>query len=140
MKYIDILLKEAKKAYKKGNVPVAAIIIKDNKLIAKAHNTKNTSNIAINHAELICIKKACKKLKTWYLNECEMIVTLKPCDMCIAAIAESRIKKVSYILDSNYDLNINKNKENIKFKKIDSKEKEFLLLLSNFFKNIRNSD
>ena len=136
--FIDIALDEAKKAYSEGNVPVGAVIVCNNKLIACAHNTKNTSKIAVNHAEILCIIEACKKLNSWYLNDCELFVTLKPCDMCIAAIAESRIHKVYYLIDSNYDVNLNKNKDNIIFDKIDYNNDEYLSMLSAFFMDKRN--
>ena len=115
MNFMDIAIKEAEKAYKKGNVPVGCVIVCDNKVISKAHNTKNTSNISINHAEILAIRKACKKLNSWYLNNCELYVTLKPCKMCESAIAESRISKVNYLLDSNYEDNINKNLSKIEY-------------------------
>ena len=109
--FIDVALNEAKKAYAEGNVPIGAAIVCNNKLIASAHNTKNTSKIAVNHAEILCIVEACKKLNSWYLNDCELFVTLKPCDMCMAAIAESRIRNVFYLLNSNYNNNLSKNRE-----------------------------
>ena len=101
-KYLNILLKLSKKTAKKGNVPVAAIIVKKDKIIAKAYNKKNVSNISIDHAEMIAIKKACKKIKSWRLNECQMYVTLEPCKMCMAAIIESRISQVIYLTNSTY--------------------------------------
>ena len=136
--FIDVALNEAKKAYAEGNVPIGAAIVFNNKLIASAHNTKNTSKIAVNHAEILCIVEACKKLNSWYLNDCELFVTLKPCDMCMAAIAESRIQKVYYLIDSNYEVNLKKNKDNINFDKIDYNNDEYLGMLSDFFRDKRN--
>ena len=95
-KYMDIAIKEAEKAYKKGEVPVGAIIVKDGKVIAKAHNTKETKRCAVNHAEILCIIKASKKLKTWHLDNCEMYVTLEPCMMCTGSIILSRIHAIYY--------------------------------------------
>ena len=89
-------LNEAKKALKKDEVPVGAIIVKDNKIIARAHNEKQSKNMAINHAEICVIKKACKKLNSWHLDDCIMYVTLEPCMMCCGALIQSRIKKVIY--------------------------------------------
>ena len=103
-KYMKTALEEAKKAYANGDVPVGAVIVNNDKIIAVAHNTKNSTQISINHAEILAIRKACEVLKSWYLDDCIMYVTLKPCSMCEAAIAESRIKKVVYLLDSNYNL------------------------------------
>ena len=87
-------LKEAKKAYNKLEVPVGVVIVKDNKIIARAYNQKEMKNSPIKHAEIIAIEKACKKLNNWRLNDCEMYVTLEPCPMCTGAIINSRIKKV----------------------------------------------
>lgn len=87
-------IKEAKKAYEKLEVPVGAIIVKDGKIIARAHNIKETSTDTTKHAEIIAIQKASKKLKNWRLLDCEMYVTLEPCSMCAGAIINSRIKKV----------------------------------------------
>ena len=87
-------LKEAKKAYKKEEVPVGAIIVKDGKIIARAHNIKETKKNAVGHAEILAIQKACKKLKAWRLIDCEMYVTLEPCSMCAGALINSRINKI----------------------------------------------
>ncbi|MBQ2835496.1 MAG: tRNA adenosine(34) deaminase TadA [Clostridia bacterium] len=87
-------LKEAEKAYKKLEVPVGAIIVKDGKIIARAHNQKETKTDTTKHAEILAIQKASKKLKSWRLIDCEMYVTLEPCTMCAGAIINSRIKKV----------------------------------------------
>lgn len=87
-------LKEAKKAYKKLEVPVGAVIVKDGTIIAKAHNLKETKNDTTKHAEILAIQKASKTLNAWRLEDCEMYVTLEPCTMCAGAIINSRIKKV----------------------------------------------
>jgi tRNA(adenine34) deaminase len=94
-------LRLAKKAFDEGEIPVGAIIIKDKKIIARAYNKKEKNKIATHHAEMLAIAKACKKLKSWRLDECEMIVTLKPCVMCLGAINEARIKKVIYFADDD---------------------------------------
>ena len=93
-KFMKEALKEAKKAYDKLEVPVGAIIVKDGKIIARGHNLKETKFDTTNHAEIIAIQKASKKLKSWRLLDCEMYVTLEPCSMCAGAIINSRIKKV----------------------------------------------
>ena len=87
-------LKEAKKAYNKLEVPVGAVIVKDGKIIARAHNQKETKLDTTNHAEILAIQTASKKLNSWRLIDCEMYVTLEPCSMCAGAILNSRIKKV----------------------------------------------
>ena len=93
-KYMKEALKEAKKAYDKLEIPVGAIIVKDGKIIARAHNNKEEKNDTTKHAEIIAIQKASKKLNTWRLTDCEMYVTLEPCSMCAGALIQARIKKV----------------------------------------------
>ena len=93
-KFMKEALKEAKKAYDKLEVPVGAVIVKDGEIIARAHNLKETRFDTTNHADIIAIQKASKKLKSWRLLDCEMYVTLEPCSMCAGAIINSRIKKV----------------------------------------------
>ena len=94
-KFMKEALKEAQKAYKKLEVPVGAIIVKDGRIVARAHNLKETKNDTIKHAEILAIEKASKKLSNWRLIDCEMYVTLEPCPMCAGAIVNSRIKKVN---------------------------------------------
>ena len=87
-------LKEAEKAYKKLEVPVGAVIVKDGTIIARGYNQKETKKDTTKHAEIIAIQKASKKLGSWRLIDCEMYVTLEPCSMCAGAIINSRIKKI----------------------------------------------
>ena len=86
-------LKEAKKAYGKLEIPVGAIIVKDGKIISRGYNQKEGKKDSTRHAEIIAIQKACKKLNSWRLLDCEMYVTLEPCSMCAGAIIQSRINK-----------------------------------------------
>ncbi len=99
--YMKIALDEAKKSYRKGDVPVGAVIVKNNKIIAKAHNLKEKKHNPLLHAEIIAINKASKKLKRWRLDDCELYVTMEPCLMCTGAIIQSRIKKVYYSIENN---------------------------------------
>lgn len=92
--YMKEALVQAKKAYKKEEVPVGAIIVKNGEIIAKAYNKKEYKNDTTNHAEILAIKQASKKLKSWRLTECEMYVTLEPCSMCAGALIQCRISKV----------------------------------------------
>ena len=92
--YMKEALKEAQKAYKELEIPVGCIIVKDGKIIARAHNQKEKKKDTTKHAEIIAIQKASKKLKAWRLENCEMYVTLEPCSMCTGALIQSRIKKV----------------------------------------------
>ena len=94
--YMNLALMEAEKAYKKGEVPIGAVIVKDGKILAKAHNTRNKSKNAVNHAEILAIEKACKRLKDWRLENAEIYVTLEPCPMCAGAIANARIAECHF--------------------------------------------
>ncbi len=89
-------LKQAKKAYKKLEVPVGAVIVKNGKIIARAYNQKETKFDTTKHAEILAIQKASKKLNSWRLLDCDLYVTLEPCPMCAGAIIQSRIKNVYY--------------------------------------------
>lgn len=137
--YMEIALKEAKKALKKDEIPVGAIIVKDGKIIAKSHNKRNKSNRVKDHAEILVIDKANKKLKNWRLLDCEIYVTLEPCPMCASAIEQSRIKRiVTGSVNKNNQTkeitdNILKEKEHIN--KV--KEKECTDLMNEFFKKKR---
>lgn len=87
-------LKEANKAYKKEETPVGAVIVKDGIVIARGHNEKEMKNDPTLHAEISAIRKACKKLDTWRLNDCDMYVTLEPCAMCAGAIIQARVGRL----------------------------------------------
>lgn len=93
-KYMREALKEAQKAYDKLEVPVGCVIVKDDKIIARGHNLKETKLDTTKHAEIIAIQKASKKLQSWRLLDCDMYVTLEPCSMCAGAIINSRIKNL----------------------------------------------
>ena len=93
-KFMKEALKEAKKAEEKLEIPVGCVIVKDGKIIARAHNLKESKKDATAHAEILAIQKASKKLGAWRLLDCEMYITLEPCPMCTGAIIQSRIKKI----------------------------------------------
>ncbi len=93
-KFMKEALKEAKKAYDIEEVPVGAVVVKNGKIISRAYNKKETKKVATSHAEILAIEKACKKLNSWRLNDCEMYVTLEPCSMCAGALINARIKKL----------------------------------------------
>ena len=137
-------LKEAKKAYKKEEIPVGAIIVKDNEIIARGHNLKESKNSSISHAEILAIEKANKKLNAWRLEDCEMYITLEPCMMCMGAIVNSRIKKICIgTLDPKTgSCKSVINMENYKFNHIVEVETGILkeeceYILKDFFKNLR---
>ena len=94
--YMRMALKEAKKAYDIGEVPIGCVIVKDDKIIARAYNKREALGMSLAHAEILAIKKACKKLGDWRLEGCTLYVTLEPCIMCSGAIIQSRIPKVIY--------------------------------------------
>lgn len=89
-------LQEAKKAYLKDEIPIGAIIVKDDKIIARGHNLREASKDPTAHAEIIALKKACKKLNSWRIPGCKIYVTIEPCSMCAGAILWSRIDEVVY--------------------------------------------
>ena len=93
-KFMLEALKQAKKAYNKEEIPVGAIIVRDGKIIARAYNRKEEKKDTTQHAEIIAIKKASKKLNAWRLQDCEMYVTLEPCAMCTGALIQARLKRV----------------------------------------------
>lgn len=133
--YMNMAIKEAKKAYKYEEVPVGAVIVKNNKIVSKAFNKKEKTKNVIKHAEIIAISKACKKLKNWRLDECELYVTMEPCMMCSGAIEQSRIKKIVYgVKNKNYG-----STDQLKNVEIISQvcEKECKQLVQSFFKKRR---
>ncbi len=132
--YIKQLYNLSKIAYKKNEIPISALLIKDEKIIAKAYNKKNIEQNPLLHAEIICLQKAYKKLKRWNLNDCELYVSLEPCDMCKEIIAESRIKNVYFILNRG---NINNKYTKTQYKQTFT-ELNFIKLMNDAFKNIRN--
>ena len=94
--FMNEALKEAKKAILIDEVPIGCVIVLDNKIIARAHNLKETKQNPVNHAEIICIQKASKKIKSWRLEKCSIYVTIEPCIMCSGAIIQSRIENVIF--------------------------------------------
>ena len=92
--YMNEALKEAYKAYDKGETPIGAIIVKDDIIISRAHNLRETLKDPTAHAEILAIKEASNILGGWRLIDCTMYVTMEPCIMCTGAIIESRIKEV----------------------------------------------
>ena len=147
MEFMNEALKLAQKAYKQGEVPIGAIIVRNGKIIAKAYNNRERTQQAINHAEILAIKKACKKLKSWRLDDCEMYVTLEPCAMCAGAILNARLKIIHIAcadpshgaVVSKYSLltdgTLNHKAEII----LGEYETEAKQLIQTFFKNLRKN-
>lgn len=139
-------LKEAKKAFDKGEVPIGAVIVCDGKILSRGHNNREKSQNALKHAEIIAIEKACKKLKSWRLEDCEIYVSLEPCPMCAGAISNARIKTLHYACkektscDHLCDSILSSERLNHKVEIIFDEKygKESSSLLSMFFKEKRN--
>lgn len=96
IKFMRFALSEAKKAFKIGETPIGAVIVKDGRIISRGYNKRETKKNALMHAEIIAINKACKKLGGWRLFGCDIYVTLEPCPMCMGAILQSRIENVYF--------------------------------------------
>ena len=132
MNYMLLAYKEALKAYKKNEIPVGAVIIKNDKVISKAHNIRQKKYNVLGHAEIMAILKAEKKLKDWRLDDCELYVTLEPCHMCQTIIKECRLKKVNFLLAQHKD---NKNKQS---NVCNALKKDYQKIMENFFKKLRD--
>ncbi len=91
-----LALKEARKAARKGEVPVGAVVVKENKVVGRGHNLTESKRSALTHAEMVALNKAARKLKSWRLNDCDLYVTLEPCTMCGGAMVLSRIRNLVY--------------------------------------------
>lgn len=94
--FMSLALEEAKIALEENEVPVGAILVMDNKIIAKGHNTKEKDKLITSHAEINVINKACKLLNTYHLEKSVLYVTLEPCQMCIGAIQQAKIQRIVY--------------------------------------------
>lgn len=144
-KFMHEALKEASKALKKDEVPIGAVIVKDNKIIARGHNLRETKQNSLCHAEIIAINKACRKLGNFRLEDCDLYVTVEPCPMCAGAIIQSRIKNVYYgtpdnkygAVDSVYNIFEIESNHNVNCENGILKE-ECSTIIKDFFKELRN--
>lgn len=93
-RYMKEAIRQAKKAYALGEVPIGCVIVYDGKIIGRGYNRRTIDKNVLAHAEIAAIRKACKKMGDWRLEDCTMYVTLEPCQMCSGAIVQSRMKKV----------------------------------------------
>lgn len=136
-KYFDLLYKLALKAFKNGDIPVAAILIKNDIIMASGYNNRHKKGYVLGHAEINAIIAAEKKLKDFRLDGYILITTLKPCKMCQAVIEASRVSKVYYILDGKEG----KSYPQVNYEKLDKIDQKFVKNYSNlfneFFQNIR---
>lgn len=135
-KIIKKMLKMAEKAAKKGEIPVSAVVINNNKIIAASFNEKEKTKDITAHAEILAIKKTAKKLKRWNLNDCILYVSLKPCSMCSEIIKQSRIEKVYFLLDKP-DFKREFDRTNYSLLKSSITADTYQQLLSDFFQNKR---
>ena len=146
IKFMKIALAEAKKAAIEGEVPIGAVLVKDNKVIAKAHNLKEKNKDVTAHAEILVIKKASKKLKNWRLLNTTLYVTLEPCAMCASAISQARINKIVYGLKDPHNGAVDSGVKIYRAKTINKSPivksglmaEEIQQLLQAFFKKRRN--
>ena len=127
----------SKKAFNRDEVPVGCVVVCNNKIIATSYNHKEKKQIATEHAEIIAIRKACKKKKSWRLDDCILYTTFEPCIMCAGAIIESRIKKVVYGVNKIDKGSASFLKNNNVVVKSGVLENESLALLRTFFENKR---
>ena len=98
-----LLIKLSNKAINHNEVPVAAVLVADGKIVSYAYNKRHKSNCVFDHAEIIAISKYSKKINEWRLNKCTLYVTIEPCDMCKLFIRESRIENVYYLFEKSTD-------------------------------------
>ncbi len=136
-------LKCAHKAFEEGEVPIGAVVVCDGKIISRGHNRRTKRQIATAHAEIEAIEKACKKLHSWRIPECEIYVTLEPCPMCMGAMLNSRIKKVYFgaYEGKGRSMTAQLAESNLVNHKIEVEggvmEKECAEILSSFFSTVR---
>lgn len=131
--FMTLAIKEAIKAKKKLEVPVGCVVVLDNKVIARAHNLREKKQNAIAHAEILAIVKACKKIKSWRLDNCDIYITLEPCLMCRGAIRQARINNVYF---GAYDIKSKDNYSDTSFVG-GIMEESCRDLLQDFFKELR---
>ena len=143
--FMQEALKEAEKAYKKKEVPIGAVIVSDNKIIARGHNLKETSADPTAHAEIIAIKKAAKKLERWRLSNSTIYVTLEPCTMCMGALIQARVERLVFgcfdpkagAAGSLYDISNDKRLNHRIKLSTDVMAEECGKILKDFFKGLR---
>lgn len=147
LKYMDMAIEEARKAFEEDEVPVGCVIVKNNQILALTHNRKEQMNSATKHAEILAIEEASAKLNNWRLDGCDVYITLEPCPMCASALKQARVSHIFCGLSNsdfrNYEivlkiLESDKNNASVPIindlavEKVDK-------IMKDFFRNRRNS-
>ena len=146
--YMNEALKEAYKAYNKGETPIGAVIVKDGKIIARAHNLTEELQDSTAHAEILAIRQASKVLGGWRLINCDLYVTIEPCIMCSGAIINSRIKNIiigtkhikNKKMEKQHEFKMDYYKDNNIEVAFGILEDECSNVLQSFFKTLRGRD
>ena len=147
LKYMDMAIEEAKKAFEEDEVPVGCVIVKDNQILALTHNRKEQMNSATKHAEILAIEEASSKLNNWRLDGCDVYITLEPCPMCASALKQARVSHIFCGL-SNFDFRnyeivlkiLESDKNNASVPIINDLAVEKVdKIMKDFFRNRRNS-
>lgn len=147
-KYMKEAIRQAKKAAKLGEVPIGCVIVRDDKIIGRGYNRRNTDKNTLSHAEITAIRKASKQLNDWRLEGCTLYVTLEPCQMCAGAIVQARVSEVvigcmspkSGCAGSVLNLLQMKEFNHQVLQKNGVLEKECSQMLSEFFKTLRKRE
>ena len=145
--FMQIAISEAKKSFTLGEVPIGAVVVKNGEVISKGHNVREKKQNALLHAEIVAIDRACKKLRSWRLDDCEIYVTLEPCPMCAGAIANARMKKIVYACEETTSqdhlcekiLSSNRLNHKCAFERDEVYKDEAAKILSDFFKTKRKN-
>lgn len=142
--YLALALEKAQIGAFNDEIPVGAVIVKNNEILAATYNKKEELKCCTKHAEILAIEEASKKLQNWHLNDCDMYLTMEPCLMCCGALIQARIRNVYYVLNNNKFGGINfinylnsfeKYNHKVNFIKVDNKkiEKELENIMKSFF-------
>lgn len=147
LKYMDLAIEEAKKAYEEDEVPVGCVIVKNDRILALTHNMKEQMNSATKHAEILAIEEASSKLNNWRLDGCDVYITLEPCPMCASALKQARVSHIFCGLSNsdskNYEIVLKileSDKNNVSVPIINDLSVEKVdKIMKSFFRNRRNS-
>lgn len=147
LKYMDMAIEEARKAFEEDEVPVGCVIVKNNQILALTHNRKEQMNSATKHAEILAIEEASSKLNNWRLDGCDVYITLEPCPMCASALKQARVSNIFCGLSNsdfrNYEIVLKileSDKNNASVPVINDLAVEKVdKIMKDFFRNRRNS-